>query len=143
MHRCTRRWPAFFAGLDGWVSEPEVSFSIYGERGIIDVLAWHPVRRILLMIELKTELVDINDLMGSADRRRRLGAVIARDRGWDPAAIATWVVLAESRPTAALSLLIARWFAQSFRSTDVLCAAGCATPTDESTPSACCHPSTE
>src|SRR5215213_6669060 len=25
-----------FAGLDGWVSEPEVSFSIYGERGIID-----------------------------------------------------------------------------------------------------------
>jgi hypothetical protein len=97
MHRCTRRWAAFFAGLDGWVSEPEVSFSIYGERGIIDVLAWHPVRRILLMIELKTELVDINDLMGSADRRRRLGAVIARDRGWDPAAIATWVVLAESR----------------------------------------------
>jgi hypothetical protein len=88
---------ALFAGLEGWVSEPEVSFSIYGERGVIDVLAWHPVRRILLIIELKTELVDINDLMGSADRRRRLAATIAHDRGWDPTAIATWVVLAESR----------------------------------------------
>jgi transcriptional regulator with XRE-family HTH domain len=88
---------AVFAGLDGWVAEPEVSFSIYGERGVIDVLAWHPGRRILLIIELKTELVDINDLMGSADRRRRLAATIARDRGWDPTAIATWVVLAESR----------------------------------------------
>ena len=88
---------AVFAGLDGLVSEPEVSFSIYGERGVIDVLAWHPVRQILLIIELKTELVDINDLMGSADRRRRLAATIARDRGWDPTAIATWVVLAESR----------------------------------------------
>ena len=87
----------FFAGLDCWVVEPEVSFSIYGERGVIDVLAWHPVRRILLVIELKTELVDINELMGSADRRRRLAATIARDRGWDPAAIATWVVLAEGR----------------------------------------------
>ena len=88
---------AFLAGLDGWVVEPEVSFSIFGERCVIDVLAWHPIRRVLLLIELKTELVDINELMGSADRRRRLAAIIARDRGWDPAVIATWVVLAEGR----------------------------------------------
>ena len=87
----------FMAGLDGWVAEPEVSFSIYGERGVIDVLAWHPSRRILLVIELKTELVDINDLMGAADRRRRLAAKLARDRGWDPLAIGLWVVIAESR----------------------------------------------
>src|SRR4051794_19498110 len=25
----------------GWITAPEVSFSIYGERGIVDVLAWH------------------------------------------------------------------------------------------------------
>ena len=87
----------FMAGLDGWVAEPEVSFSIYGERGVIDVLAWHPGRRILLVIELKTQLVDINDLMGAADRRRRLATTVARDRGWDPLAIGTWVVVAESR----------------------------------------------
>jgi hypothetical protein len=86
-----------FAGLDGWSMEPEVSFSIYGERGIIDVLAWHPVRRILLVIELKTELVDVNELMGSVDRKRRLAIEIARQRGWDPVSVSTWVVIAEGR----------------------------------------------
>jgi transcriptional regulator with XRE-family HTH domain len=48
-----------FANHRDWVAEPEVSFSIYRERGIIDILAWHPTRRILLVIELKTEFVDI------------------------------------------------------------------------------------
>ena len=43
---------------------PEVSFSIYGERGVIDILAWHPGRRALLIIELKTDIVDVNELVG-------------------------------------------------------------------------------
>ncbi len=34
----------------GWDVAVEVSFSRYGERGSIDVLAWHPVRRALVMI---------------------------------------------------------------------------------------------
>jgi transcriptional regulator with XRE-family HTH domain len=29
------------AHLDGWEWRPEVTFSIFGERGIIDLLAWH------------------------------------------------------------------------------------------------------
>lgn len=66
MHEVIAR---LFESLDGWTIEPEVSFSIYGERGVIDILAWHPVRRSLLVIELKTELVDLNDLMGSVDRK--------------------------------------------------------------------------
>ncbi len=88
---------AFFAGLDGWEAEPEVSFSIYGERGIIDVLAWHPARRILLVIELKTEIVDINELLGTLDRKERLGWKVARDRGWDPLVVAAWVVVADTQ----------------------------------------------
>ena len=86
-----------FDALDGWVVEPEVSFSIYGERGVIDLLAWHPGRRALLVIELKTELVDINDLMGSVDRKRRLAERIALDRGWRPASVSTWVAIADVR----------------------------------------------
>jgi hypothetical protein len=86
-----------FRLLAGWEIEPEVSFSIYGERGVIDILAWHPARRCLLVIELKTELVDLNDLMGSVDRKRRLAGDIARDRGWHPASISTWVAIAEGR----------------------------------------------
>jgi DNA-binding Xre family transcriptional regulator len=77
----------------GWVLRPEVSFSIYGERGVIDFVAWHPARRALLLIELKTELVDIGDLMATADRRRRLAPRIGRDLGWNPVAIGTWVAL--------------------------------------------------
>jgi transcriptional regulator with XRE-family HTH domain len=86
-----------FAALEGWLAEPEVSFSIYGERGVIEILAWHPKARTLLVIELKTELVDVNELMGSVDRKGRLAAEIARKRGWRPASISTWVVLADSR----------------------------------------------
>ena len=83
--------------LDGWHFEPEVSFSIYGERGIIDILAWHPGRRMLLVIELKTEIVEVSGLLGTMDQRRRLAREIARRYGWDAAAVSTWVVVAESR----------------------------------------------
>lgn len=60
-----------FGALKGWAFEPEVSFSIFGERGVIDGLAWHAASGSLLVIELKTEFVDINDLMGTVDRKRR------------------------------------------------------------------------
>jgi transcriptional regulator with XRE-family HTH domain len=94
MHESMAR---FFTGLPDWLVEPEVSFSICGERGIIDVLAWHPKRRILLVIELKTEIVDVNEMLGTIDRKRRLAAQVANDYGWQPDAIATWVVVARSR----------------------------------------------
>ena len=41
----------------GWAVRPEVTFSSWGERGSIDLLAYHPALR-LLVIDLKTELVD-------------------------------------------------------------------------------------
>ena len=87
----------YFALLPGWISEPEVSFSIYGERGIIDILAWYPARGILLVIELKTEIVDVNELLGTLDQKRRLALDVARLRGWHANAISTWVVVAPSR----------------------------------------------
>jgi transcriptional regulator with XRE-family HTH domain len=86
-----------FAAQEDWRAEPEVSFSFYGERGVIDVLAWNAMAGALLVIELKTELVDVNELMGSLDRKGRLAAEIARQRGWRPASVSTWVVLADSR----------------------------------------------
>jgi transcriptional regulator with XRE-family HTH domain len=88
---------AAFGQLGGWDIVPEVSFSIYGERGIIDMLAWHAATRTLLVIEMKTEIVDVNELMGKADQRRRLAATIAADRGWHVATVAVWVVVADSR----------------------------------------------
>lgn len=88
---------ARFADLGGWAIAPEVTFSIYGERGAIDILAWHAATRTLLVIELKTELVDVQELLSTLDRKRRLAPRIARDRGWVPAIVATWVILVDSR----------------------------------------------
>jgi transcriptional regulator with XRE-family HTH domain len=81
----------------GWEFAPEVSFSIYGERGVIDVLAWHAATRTLLIVELKTEIVDVNELMAKADQRRRLAVQVAAQRGWHPATVGVWVVVADSR----------------------------------------------
>ena len=83
--------------LPGWVVAPEVSFAISGERGVIDILAWHAATRTLLVIELKTDIVDINELMGTVDRKRRLAAAVGRERGWHPARVAVWVIVGDSK----------------------------------------------
>ena len=80
-----------------WQVFPEVSFSIWGERGVIDLLAWHPGRRALLVIELKTELVDVGETLGTMDRKQRLAGRVAADRGWEPATVSGWIILAEGR----------------------------------------------
>jgi hypothetical protein len=81
----------------GWVALPEVSFSRYGDRGRIDLLAWNPARRILLVIEIKTQIVDIQGLLGPLDVKLRLAPGIARERGWGhPAGVVPLLVVAES-----------------------------------------------
>jgi transcriptional regulator with XRE-family HTH domain len=85
-----------FVSWADWELAPEVSFSIWGERGVIDILAWHAPTRTLLVIELKTEIVDISELMGSVDRKRRLAPEIAAERGWQPLTVAVWVIVADS-----------------------------------------------
>lgn len=82
-----------------WTVRPEASFNHFGERGVVDLVGWHPATRTLLLVELKTELVDPSGLLAATDRRRRLAGVIARESGWEPAVVAQWVVLAEGRTT--------------------------------------------
>jgi transcriptional regulator with XRE-family HTH domain len=83
-----------------WTMASEVSFAIWGERGVIDLLLWHPVRRAPLIIEFKTELVDVGDLLAAMDRRRRLAAKIVEPGGWHPRTVSSWVILAASRTNA-------------------------------------------
>lgn len=95
MHGALARW---LAALPGWDLSPEVSFSVFGERGVIDALCWHATTRTLLVVELKTELVDISELLGTLDQKVRLASRIASGRGWKPAAeVAAWLLVAESR----------------------------------------------
>lgn len=81
----------------GWEAVPEVSFSVYGERGVVDVLAVHRASRQLLVVELKTALVDVQALIGTVDRYARLAPRMAAERGWQAAATSVWVVLADGR----------------------------------------------
>jgi hypothetical protein len=49
------------------------------------------------VIELKTELVDVQDLIGTLDRKRRPAPRVAAERGWVPMVVATWLILAPGR----------------------------------------------
>jgi hypothetical protein len=80
----------------GWVSAAEVSFSIWGERGVIDRLAFHSERRMLVVFELKADLSDPAGLIAQVDRYRRLAPEIARARGWEAASVSCWAVVADT-----------------------------------------------
>lgn len=56
----------------GWRVEVEVSFSHVGERGSIEILAYHAATGSLLMIEIKTQLTSLEEtLRRTPDRVRR------------------------------------------------------------------------
>ena len=85
---------ATILGALGWIVQAEVSFSIYGERGSIDLLAWHPASRTLLVIEIKTSLNSVEETLRRQDAKVRLAARIARERfGWEALATASLLVL--------------------------------------------------
>lgn len=72
---------AWFATA-GFETVTEASFSKWGERGRIDLLALHPRTRTVVMVEVKTQLLDLQDLFGGLDVKERLTEGIARERGW-------------------------------------------------------------
>lgn len=81
----------------GWELAAEVTFSMWGERGVIDLLAWHAACRALLVVEVKTEIVDVGRLVAQVDRYRRLAPEIVRTRSWHPARVAAWVAVTDTR----------------------------------------------
>lgn len=77
-----------------WEAQVEVSFSVYGERGSIDVLAWHAASRTLLVVEVKTELTSIEETLRKLDAKVRLAPQAAVDRFSErPRVIARLLVL--------------------------------------------------
>jgi len=83
----------------GWVVRVEVSYSHFGERGRIDLLAWHPVAHVLLVIEIKTDLVDVQALLGGMDIKARLAPRIAAPFGWQVGRVVPAIVFLEDRTT--------------------------------------------
>jgi transcriptional regulator with XRE-family HTH domain len=87
---------ALLAG-SGWQIWLEVTFSIFGERGSIDVFAWHAATRTLLIIEVKSVVPDTQGTLSPLDRKVRLAPKIARERGLDPAVVAWLLVVGDSK----------------------------------------------
>jgi transcriptional regulator with XRE-family HTH domain len=92
----SERVAAWIACQPGWIVVAEVSFSIYGERGVIDLLAWHEATGLLVVIELKTVIVDVDELIGTLDKERRLAPRIAAGRGWPVRGVGAWLIVAAS-----------------------------------------------
>ena len=81
----------------GWIAEVEVTYSEYGERGSFDILAFHPTARVVLVIEVKTDLPSAEATLRKLDEKGRLAADVARKRfGWRAASVARLLVLPES-----------------------------------------------
>jgi transcriptional regulator with XRE-family HTH domain len=80
-----------------WLAATEVSFNVYGERGSIDILAFHAAARVVLVVEVKSVVPDVQATLVTLDRKERLAAQIARERGWNPAAVARLLVIRDDR----------------------------------------------
>lgn len=85
-------------GRLGWQTRVEVSFNHYGDRGRVDVLAFHPGRGLLLVTEVKSGIGDIQDTVGRIDVKARLGRVLAEAAGWPaPVSVVPVLVVGDSR----------------------------------------------
>lgn len=88
------RWAQWLTRV-GWLVDVEVTFSRYGERGSIDILAWHAASATLLVIEIKTVIIDVQALLSNLNRKVRNAPFIARQRGWQPQAVVPALIVLE------------------------------------------------
>ena len=80
-----------------WATAPEVSFAVYRESGSIDLLALHGPSQSLLVVEVKTELTSVEEMLRRHDVKSRLAARVARERlGWDARTVSRLLVLPDA-----------------------------------------------
>lgn len=84
-----------------WQVQVEASFNHFGDRGRIDLLAFHPASRIVLVIEIKTAIVDVQDMLGSLDVKTRMARKVARDIGWEASSVTPALILTDDTATRA------------------------------------------
>jgi transcriptional regulator with XRE-family HTH domain len=81
----------------GWTVIPEYTFNHFGERGSVDLVAWMPLARSLLIIEVKSEIVDLQDLFATLGRKTRIVPSLLRpERGWSAATVSKVVALPDT-----------------------------------------------
>jgi hypothetical protein len=88
-------WLAALLRGSGWDPRPEVSFNHFGDRGRYDLIAFHSASQIALVVEAKTSIGDMQDLLGRLDVKVRLARQTAHALGWRPSSIVPLLLLAE------------------------------------------------
>ena len=83
----------------GWDVLPEVTYSEWGERGSIDILAWRSDRRAIAVFEIKSDLTVIGDTVRKHDEKTRLAVetLALRRLGWRPATVGRILVVGDDR----------------------------------------------
>jgi hypothetical protein len=79
----------------GWLIRTEVSFNHYGDRGRYDLIAFHPAARLMLVIEVKTVIGDVQETVGRLDVKVRVAPIVAAEFGWQPRTVVPLLVIAE------------------------------------------------
>jgi transcriptional regulator with XRE-family HTH domain len=80
----------------GWDVAVEVSFSVWGERGSIDVFGVHLKTGIVVVVEVKSVVPDTQQTLHGLDRKTRLATQLAKDRGWRCRGVARLLVVGDS-----------------------------------------------
>lgn len=80
-----------------WLAKVEVSFNIRGERGSIDILAFHPTTGVVLVVEVKSVVPDVQATLYVLDRKSRLALEIAKEQGWLGRGVGRVLVVRETR----------------------------------------------
>lgn len=82
----------------GWQIAPEVTFSRYGERGSIDLVALNATVRAAAIHELKSELTSYEETQRRFDVKMRAAASVIEDRfGWTPPHLGVFLVMVDTR----------------------------------------------
>jgi len=81
----------------GWEAVPEATFNHFGERGSIDILAFHAGTGALLVVEVKSVVPDMQAMLSGLDRKGRIAPIIARQRGWEVRETSRVLVLPDDR----------------------------------------------
>jgi hypothetical protein len=97
-HAALVEWLVAKLRREGWQVATEVSFNVYGERGSIDILAFHPATGALLVVEVKSVVPEIGGMLMTLDRKVRLAPQVARNQlGWQATSVSRLLVLPEDR----------------------------------------------
>lgn len=78
----------------GWLRAMEVTFSEWGERGSIDILAAHPSKRAAMVGEVKGSFGSLEETNRTLDAKVRLAPKLVLERfGWAPSSVSRVLIL--------------------------------------------------